>query len=247
MHVGLSALLPRARRPGCRTQHLLRSQELGEHTGLPQNPYRWRVAMARIREAEGDLDGALDLLDEAERLYVGDFSPNVRPVPAMRARVWIAQGRLATRSAGRVSRACPSTTTSATCASSSTSPWPGCCLADSDRTERMRARAPGAPAPSGGGGRADGQRHRDPGAAGARPPGARRHRLALWCRWSAPWRWPSRRATSASSSTRARRMAALLEAAAERGIVPDYVRRLLDRRRRRRRRPQPAGRTWSSR
>ena len=27
--------------------------------------YRWRVAMARIREAEGDLDGALELLDEA--------------------------------------------------------------------------------------------------------------------------------------------------------------------------------------
>ncbi len=50
--------------------------------------------MARIREAEGDLDGALDLLDEAERLYVGDFFPNVRPVPAVKARVWIAQGRL---------------------------------------------------------------------------------------------------------------------------------------------------------
>ena len=67
------------------TQHLLRSQELGEHVGLPQNPYRWRVAMARIREAEGDLDGALDLLDEAERVYVGDFFPNVRPIAAMRA------------------------------------------------------------------------------------------------------------------------------------------------------------------
>ena len=39
--------------------------------------------MARVREAEGDLDGALDLLDEAERLYVGDFFPNVRPVPAV--------------------------------------------------------------------------------------------------------------------------------------------------------------------
>ena len=50
--------------------------------------------MARVREAEGDLDGALDLLDEAERLYVGDFSPNVRPVPALRARVLAAQGRL---------------------------------------------------------------------------------------------------------------------------------------------------------
>jgi LuxR family maltose regulon positive regulatory protein len=50
--------------------------------------------MARIREAEGDLDSALDLLHEAERLYTSDFYPNVRPVSAFRARVWIAQGRL---------------------------------------------------------------------------------------------------------------------------------------------------------
>jgi LuxR family maltose regulon positive regulatory protein len=75
-------------------QQLRRSQELGEHLGLPQNRYRWRVAMARVRQAEGDLDGALDLLDEAERVYVGDFFPNVRPVAAVRARAWIAQGRL---------------------------------------------------------------------------------------------------------------------------------------------------------
>jgi LuxR family maltose regulon positive regulatory protein len=75
-------------------QDLMRSQELGEHLGLPQNPYRWRVAMARVLEAEGDLDGALDLLDEAERCYVGDFSPRVRPVPALEARVLVRQGRL---------------------------------------------------------------------------------------------------------------------------------------------------------
>ena len=49
--------------------------------------------MARIRQAEGDLGAALDLLSEAERLYVSDFFPNVRPVPALKARVWIAQGR----------------------------------------------------------------------------------------------------------------------------------------------------------
>lgn len=61
---------------------------------LPQNRYRWRVAMARLREAAGDLDGAVELLDEADRLYVGDFSPRVRPVPAVRARVRIRQGRL---------------------------------------------------------------------------------------------------------------------------------------------------------
>src|SRR4028118_833775 len=74
-------------------QHLLVSRELGEHAGLPQNRYRWRVARARIRAAEGDQEAALGLLDEAERLYVGDYSPEVRPVAALRARVWISQGR----------------------------------------------------------------------------------------------------------------------------------------------------------
>jgi LuxR family maltose regulon positive regulatory protein len=76
------------------TQYLLRSQELGEHTGFPQNRYRWRVAMARIREAQGDLDGAIELLDEAERLYMSDFSPNVRPIAVLVTRVWLAQGRV---------------------------------------------------------------------------------------------------------------------------------------------------------
>jgi LuxR family maltose regulon positive regulatory protein len=42
----------------------------------------------------GDLAGALDLLEEAAPLYVADFSPNFRPVQALRTRVWIAQGRL---------------------------------------------------------------------------------------------------------------------------------------------------------
>jgi LuxR family maltose regulon positive regulatory protein len=76
------------------TQHLLRSKEQGEHTGFPQYPYRWRVAMARLRQAQGDPDGTLALLEEAERLYVSDFYPNVRPVAALKARIWIGQGRL---------------------------------------------------------------------------------------------------------------------------------------------------------
>jgi LuxR family transcriptional regulator, maltose regulon positive regulatory protein len=94
MHVGMSEIHRERDDLPAATQQLLRSKELGEHTGLPQNRYRWRVAMARIREAEGDLGGALDLLNEAERLYVGDFFPNVRPVPALRARVRVAQGEL---------------------------------------------------------------------------------------------------------------------------------------------------------
>jgi LuxR family maltose regulon positive regulatory protein len=76
------------------TQHLLRSEALGEHTGFPQNRYRWRVALARIRQSEGDLEGAVALLEEAERVYVSDLFPNVRPVAALKARLWVAQGRL---------------------------------------------------------------------------------------------------------------------------------------------------------
>ena len=94
MHVGMSALFRERNDLDAAGRHLLTSRELGEHAGLPQNRYRWPVAMARIREAEGDLGGALDLLNEAERLYVSDFFPNVRPVPALRARVWVAQGEL---------------------------------------------------------------------------------------------------------------------------------------------------------
>jgi LuxR family maltose regulon positive regulatory protein len=94
MYVGMSEVYRERDDLPAATQQLLRSQELGEHNGLPQNRYRWRVAMARIRQAEGGLPGALDLLDEAERLYTGDFFPNVRPVPALKARIWIAQGRL---------------------------------------------------------------------------------------------------------------------------------------------------------
>jgi len=93
MYVGLSQIACERGDLSSATQLLQRSEELGEHRGLGQNPYRWRVAMAMVREAEGDRAGALSLLEEAQRVYMGDFSPNVRPVPALRARVLIAQGR----------------------------------------------------------------------------------------------------------------------------------------------------------
>ncbi|HLX56710.1 MAG TPA: LuxR C-terminal-related transcriptional regulator, partial [Ktedonobacteraceae bacterium] len=94
MHVGMSELHRERDDLHAATQHLLRSKELGELAGLPQNRYRWCVAMARIRAAQGDLDGALDLLQEAERLYMGDFFPNVHPLAAWKTRMWVAQGRL---------------------------------------------------------------------------------------------------------------------------------------------------------
>ena len=92
MYVGMAALHREHNDLGLARQLLGRAEELGEHTGLPQNRHRWRIAMARVRVAEGDLDAALDLLDEAERAYTPDFSPHVRPIPAIRARALVAQG-----------------------------------------------------------------------------------------------------------------------------------------------------------
>ena len=94
MYVGMSEICFEQGDMRAAAEHLLRSQELGEHAGLPQYRYRWRVAMAQIREAEGDTGGALDLLHEAEQLYVRDFFPNVRPAAALKVRLWAAQGRL---------------------------------------------------------------------------------------------------------------------------------------------------------
>jgi LuxR family maltose regulon positive regulatory protein len=94
MYVGLSQIACERDDLQAASQHLLRAHELGGHCGLPQNAYRWRVAMARVREAEGNPAGALALLEEAERVYVGDFSPNVRPVPAVKARMLLAEGHL---------------------------------------------------------------------------------------------------------------------------------------------------------
>ncbi|MFC7723650.1 LuxR C-terminal-related transcriptional regulator [Nocardioides sp. GCM10028917] len=76
-------------------ENLNRASDLGESAGLPQQPYRWRVAMAHLREAQGDVASADTLLCEAERLFNSDFSPVVRPIPAVRARLHIHDGDLA--------------------------------------------------------------------------------------------------------------------------------------------------------
>jgi len=94
MYVGMSNLRYEHNDLKTALQHLLTSQALGELAGLPQNPYRWCAAMARIQAAQGDLDGALDLLDQAGRLYNSNFSPNVRPIATRKIRLWLAQGRL---------------------------------------------------------------------------------------------------------------------------------------------------------
>ena len=150
--------------------------------------------------------------------------PNVRPVPALRARLWIGAG-----DAGRGARLGPRARPlrrrrpRPTCASTSTSPWPGCCWPRHAAEPATTCLDEATGCWSGCSQRprraADGQRHRDPRRCrrcahrpAATPP-PRSHRC------NARWRWPSRRATSGSSWTRDRRWPHLLASARERATV----------------------------
>ncbi|MBT7155634.1 MAG: helix-turn-helix transcriptional regulator [Deltaproteobacteria bacterium] len=74
--------------------HLVKSRELGDKAELTDWRYRWYIAQARIEEALGNLDKSLDLFHESERLFLRTARPDLRPIAALKARVWIVQGRL---------------------------------------------------------------------------------------------------------------------------------------------------------
>jgi len=92
LQLGLSELHRERGELQAAREHLQRSEALGEQGWV----YRHRLCLvkARLKEAQGDLDGALDLLDQAERLYSRSPIPDVRPVAALKTRVWIGQGSL---------------------------------------------------------------------------------------------------------------------------------------------------------
>ena len=77
------------------SQYLLIGQKVGEQIATTNWPHRLCVSQACLKEAQGDLDGALVLLDEAERVHVRGSLPDVRSVAALKTRVWLKQGRLA--------------------------------------------------------------------------------------------------------------------------------------------------------
>jgi ATP/maltotriose-dependent transcriptional regulator MalT len=94
LHTGLSDLLREQNDLEAAAEHLLRSKELGEQAALPRWRFRWCLARARFQESRGDLDRALVLLNEAERQYVRGPVPDVRPISALKTRIWIRQNRL---------------------------------------------------------------------------------------------------------------------------------------------------------
>ncbi len=93
-HLGLALLALERGDDAAAARHLQNAADRGQHTTLVDWPYRWNLAQARLKEAAGEWEAALDLLDEARRVYVRNPIPMLQPVEAHHARVYLKQGRL---------------------------------------------------------------------------------------------------------------------------------------------------------
>jgi LuxR family maltose regulon positive regulatory protein len=94
LHVGLSEIYREAGDLGRAKRHLETAAAFVQRGPMTESRYRWFVAMGLTAQAEGDPEGAISLLDQADQLYRRGFFPDVRPIAAMKARVWIAEGKL---------------------------------------------------------------------------------------------------------------------------------------------------------
>ncbi|MBK7201012.1 LuxR C-terminal-related transcriptional regulator [Candidatus Amarolinea dominans] len=92
-HLGLSMIYRQRGDDTLAAHHLKRAAELGLQTTLVDWLYRWHVAQAQLKEAAGDLETALALLDEAKRVYIQTLIPDLRPIAALKARIYLKQGR----------------------------------------------------------------------------------------------------------------------------------------------------------
>jgi LuxR family maltose regulon positive regulatory protein len=93
-HLGLAMLYLEVGKDEKAAQHFQMGLEVGSHCTLTDWPYHKCVAQARWREYERDLPAAVELLDEARRVYIRTLMPDAQPAEAWKARVYLKLGRL---------------------------------------------------------------------------------------------------------------------------------------------------------
>ena len=98
IYLGLSELHRERGEVALAEEYLRRCNELDDSAGQAQFRYRWNLAEARRLESAGDFAGSLENLDEAERNFVAGPLPDVRPISAIRARIWTRQDNIAAAS-----------------------------------------------------------------------------------------------------------------------------------------------------
>jgi LuxR family transcriptional regulator, maltose regulon positive regulatory protein len=93
-YLGLAMLYHEMGEDTAAAAYLQKAEEIGEQTTLVDWAYRWRIAQARLKQSRSDLEAALVLLNEASCFYVKTAIPDTRPVEALKANVYLKQGRL---------------------------------------------------------------------------------------------------------------------------------------------------------
>jgi LuxR family maltose regulon positive regulatory protein len=94
LHLGLAELHREWNDLEPATAHLDAIVRAADHATYKGNRLRWCTAMAAVAEARGNLARAFLLLEEAEHNERRDPVPRARPIPALKARVRLLQGRV---------------------------------------------------------------------------------------------------------------------------------------------------------